>query len=128
MPEVPASIIARVELSLSQANLTIVSLLQFGSSLDEVRFDRRGNLESDYDILAIVNSLPSRANLEGFRRMGAWDQARLYKLSANKYWDIGRGVDLLVVSRFMAEQILTHPNYPKDAFTEALKNGRPITL
>lgn len=126
---------------LNEKKLGIRKLVQFGSSLDPDRFDRRGEGTSDFDLLAVVQAtmpLEKNTQLNEFRisSVSAAHRHFIYRHEpCNSYapWSQNREIHLLIAPAWWAsdiEKIIaerpTAFDDSGDVFAKALLKGKKL--
>ena len=126
---------------LDEKELGVRKLVQFGSSLDPDRFDRKGEFTSDLDLLAVVQAtmpLEKNTQLKEFRISSVSSATRrfIYRHEpCNGYtpWSQNRKIHLLIapawwasdIEKIVAKQPSAFDN-SNDAFVRALLKGKEL--
>lgn len=126
--------VARIHMILSQRELGLLEIHQFGSSLDPDSFDMFGNGRSDIDLLAVVRTAEALERDEGLPEFHLeckhpQNQSYVYRHHpdpGSRDWDAGRNLHLLVTPGWVAERVKETTNFwpnVENIFTKALLGG-----
>lgn len=126
--------VARIHMILSQKELGLLEIHQFGSSLDPDSFDILGEGRSDIDFFVVVQATEVLERDEGLPEFHLeckhpQNQSYVYRHHpdpGSRDWDAGRHVHLLVTPGWVAEKVkettISWPN-TENIFTKALLGG-----